>query len=34
MQKMKKTTFTIVLALAASFGFDFAFKTIVTKQSN
>ena len=30
---MKKTTF-IILALATSFGFGFAFKTMVTKQSN
>lgn len=30
---MKKTTL-IILALATSFGFGFAFKTIVTKQSN
>lgn len=30
---MKKTTL-IILALATSFGFGFAFKTIITKQSN
>lgn len=31
---MKKTKFTIILALATSFGFGFAFNTIITKQSN
>jgi hypothetical protein len=31
---MKKTKFTIILALVTSFGFGFAFNTIVTKQSN
>jgi len=30
---MKKTTF-VILALATSFGFGFAFKTIITKQAN
>lgn len=31
---IKKTKFTIILALVTSFGFGFAFNTIVTKQSN